>query len=271
MLDVFRVVGGSRHTRHFGSHFGTVTTAGLSLASALKPPRGTQTRKWRVDPAPRTPWSVTWDVEERYGYLPKGAEVHLRLTDLTSGASAGVGEAWVVAGLYDSDEQVWVPRVMVMRSAAKPPLTSTFVGVIEPYGKTPAISGVRRLPLTTADGKPYGDANVAVEIALADGRTDLIVAADVENPLGLKPAAAGHVIAQKDWRLRLNGQLCLIRRDKAARPVRIALCRAKGVRIGGTTVRLRKTTDYVELRLDGKTWRVVAGDADNVDSISTGD
>jgi ferredoxin len=40
---------------------------------------------------------------------------------------------------------------------------------------------IRRLPLETPGGRPFGDGHVAVAVQLADGRNDLVIAADAEN------------------------------------------------------------------------------------------
>jgi hypothetical protein len=60
------------------------------------------------------------------------------------------------------------------------------VSVIEPYGDKSSIASIRRLRLQDTDAAQYPDPNVAVEIVFRDGSRDLLVAADVENPLGLE-------------------------------------------------------------------------------------
>jgi hypothetical protein len=172
-----------------------------------------------VDHSPVPGWSADWEIEDRLHYLPAGARVGLRYTDLTPGAEAFTCEGWIVVGGYEVNEEVWIPRLMVRRRAeasAGAPLASTFVAVIEPHDGESRIASIRRLPLVTADGRPYADSNVAIEVGLADGRADLFISADAENALGLRPSlAADTVLVQKDWGIRLEGELCLARRNAA--------------------------------------------------------
>jgi hypothetical protein len=207
IADVFRVVGGADHAKFTGSHFAKITTQGLSLSSAEDYGYDTQMRNFQADRAATPGWSVDWKIDDRYGYLAKDADVHLRYTDLTEGAEASTCEAWVNAPAYM--DETWIPRVMVRRRADVAPLSSTFVDIIEPYEGASNIAAIHRLSLETADGKPYPDTCLAVEIGLADGRRDLLVSADVENPLGLSPSLSeGGKMVQKEWGLATNGELC---------------------------------------------------------------
>ncbi|HET6454870.1 MAG TPA: heparinase II/III family protein, partial [Armatimonadota bacterium] len=52
ILDVFRVVGGKDHAKFTGSHFGTITTQGLTLKPAPDYGYGTQMRNFQVDAKP---------------------------------------------------------------------------------------------------------------------------------------------------------------------------------------------------------------------------
>ena len=262
VLDVFRVVGGTDHAKFVHSHFGTVTTDGLTLKPAAKYGHGTLMSNFKTDPAPKPGWSVDWKIDDHYGYLPKGAEVRLRYTDLTTGAAASVCQGWVIAGSYDSSEQKWIPRVMTRRRAAKAPLVSTFVAVIELYGKKRTIASVRRLPLVNAKGQPFGDGSVAVEVVLTDGRRDLLVFADVKNPLDRMPSRAkGHVLCQKDWTLRFDGQACFLRADEKRVVRHVAMCKASRLTVPAIEVKFKRATDYVELDYRKGAFAVVAGDA----------
>jgi len=233
IVDIFRVAGGKEHAKFVHSHFGQIMPTGLSLAPAEPYGHGTQMRNFRYDPAPK----------------PQ-SQVHLRYTDLTTRARAFTCEGWVVAGIFDSNAETWIPRVMVRRQGEKAPLASTFVAIIEPYEKTSNIARIRRLPLETPSGATYPDTNVAIEIQLADGRRDLIVAADAENPLGLRPSRAKEsVLVQNNIQLRLDGELCMIRQDQTNK-MRIALCRGKSVTIAEQAVRLKSVVDYIEIFFD---------------------
>ena len=187
-------------------------------------------RAFRLDPAPASGWVADWRVEDRFGYLPAGAEVHLRRIDLTPGAEVLTCEGWIAPGAPHASAEAWIPRIVVRRRAAEAPLASTFAGIIEPYGDRPSIAGVRRLPLTTTGGEPCPEAHVAVEVTLADGRRDLLVALDAEHPLD--PAPTG-ILVQKDWDLALDGELCLVRRDASGRPTSAHACRARSLAVAG--------------------------------------
>jgi len=272
VLDVFRVVGGVDHAKFFHSYFGEVTTDGLALKSAKKYGYGTLMSNFKTDPAPKPGWSVDWKIDDHYDYLPKDAVTHLRYADLTTGAAASVCKGWVMAGSYNSSEQKWIPRVMVRRTAAKAPLASTFVAVIEPYNKKDNITGIKRLTLETVKGALYPDANVAAEVSLADGRKDLLIAADVENPMKLKPSKGlNHVMVQKDWRLKTDAELCLIRRGKTGKVERVALCAGRSLHVGGFKLKLKQKAGYIEAAVVKGKAAVTAGDPACIETLSVGD
>jgi hypothetical protein len=169
-------------------------------------------RGFRRDPDPRPGWTVDWQIEDRYSLLPPGADVHLAYTDLTTGAEGWTAEGWVSLGQGWTTTEAWIPRLIVRRQADEAPLASTFVAVIEPYAGSHKIAGIRRLPLETPDGERVPDGNVALEICLADGRRDLLVALDIENPLALSPGwDEGRGVVQPEWGVRVEGELCWLR------------------------------------------------------------
>ncbi|MDI6827843.1 MAG: heparinase II/III family protein, partial [Armatimonadota bacterium] len=155
IFDVFRVVGGTDHAKFTGSHFGTVSTEGLSLKPAPDYGYGTQMRNFQVDVNPRIPWSVDWKIEDRYRYLQKDADIHFRYTDLTKDAEAYIAEAWIALGISTTSE-AWIPRIITRRRSADE-LSSTFVSIMEPYETSSAIKEIRRLVLSNASGAPCSD------------------------------------------------------------------------------------------------------------------
>jgi len=220
ILDVFRVVGGKDHAKFTGSHFGTITTQGLTLKPAPDYGYGTQMRNFQVDAKPANPWSVDWKIEDRYKYLPPGSDIHFRYTDLTNDTEAYIAEAWVALGIGTTDD-AWVPRLVTRRSGTEP-LASTFIAVMEPYEKQSAIAGIRRLALQTEDGTPYPDSFAAIEVSLVGGGKDLLISAD--NPHG--------VMAQKDWGVRTDADLCLVRLNASGKVKKVAVCKGSFVRVG---------------------------------------
>jgi len=261
VLDVFRVVGGTDHAKFQHSHFGTVETKGLSLKPTDAYAHGTQMRDFRSDPKPAAAWQVDWRMEDRYGLLPADSDVHLRYTDLTPAAEAAIAEGWIIAGGYSSGDEMWIPRVMVRRRSETGPLASTFVSVVEPYEKTSNIAGIRRLPLATPDGVPFGDHHVAVEISFVDGSRDVFVSVDIEDPLGHQPSFAKvRTTAQPDCELATDAELCLVRLDRNRQLQRIALCQGSYVQIGQSRLRLEERTAFLEVeRVQGR-WQTIVGD-----------
>jgi len=268
ILDVFRVAGGPEHCKFMHSHFGQITTEGLSLQPAADYGYGTQMRNFRTDPAPEPGWSVDWQIEDRYEFLPADSDIHLRYTDLSTGIAASICEGWINAGKYDSTTEAWIPRVMVRRQTSEEQPVSTFVGIIEPYERRSNIAHLRRLPLETRDGQAYPDSNVAVEVELVDGRCDLLIAADAENPLGVAPSASdGRILVQDELGVRLRGELAMARLNTDGDIECIVLCHGKSLTAGDVRVELKDVTDFIEISFDAGKASVVSGNPDDVEEI----
>jgi hypothetical protein len=249
VLDLFQVVGGTDHAKFMHSYFGNVSTNGLELHPGEAYGYKTQMRNFQCDLAPEPGWWVDWHVEDRYGYLAEGRDVHLRYTDLTTDAQAHLAEGWVVMGFHNN-EDAWIPRLMVRRQDEKGNLVSTFVGICEPYEDTSLIADVCRLPLVTESGELCPDTYVAVEIHIVDGRRDLLVAVDGVNLQG-----ASNTVIQKAWGLRLSGELCWVRKQPGGDIERIVLCNGDALQIGNVT--LSGETAFTEVFFDGMNPRTV--------------
>ena len=242
VLDIFRVVGGTVHDKFTGSFFGSVTTNGLTLGPVPEYGHGAQLRNLQMDGAPKPGWSIDWKIEDRYKYLAPGADVHLRYTELTSDTSAGLAEAWISYGGYYVNNETWIPRVLARRTGKDAPLASTFVAVLEPYEKSSNIASIRRLPLKKHSGGMCPDSDVAVEITLADGRRDLIVARDTENSPGPQ------LLTQEEWGLSTDCELCMVRLRADGGVERAILCGGTYVGYGELALRLKAKTDFAELQ-----------------------
>jgi hypothetical protein len=270
VLDIFRVVGGKDHAKFMHSYFGAIRTEGLSLKAGPDYGFDTLMRNFQTDTAAEPGWSADWKIEDRYGYLPTKTDVHLRYIDLTSGAEASIAEGWVAASrsAYSSKTQDWIPRIMVRRKSDEAPLSSVFIAVIEPYDNKSNIRQIRRLSLQGLDGLAWPDAHVAVEVQLANGRKDLIIAAEVENPMGLTPGwQETATMVQKDTGIRFEGELCWVRWEADGRIARIGVCRGRSISTGKVAIGLKVKTDFVEIRFDDDQAEVVAGQRENVESI----
>ncbi|MCX7597721.1 MAG: hypothetical protein N2512_02475, partial [Armatimonadetes bacterium] len=258
--DIFRVVGGSEHTKFVQGPPGKVAVEGLSLAPAEDFDHGALLRDLRLDSAARLGWSADFAVEDIRGYLPAGRQVRMRYTDMTNQAAAGVCEAWAAAS-FNTTEEYWLPRLVIQRQG-EAPLCSNFVAVLQPYadGSRSPVATIRRLGIEARRGLPYGDAAVALEARLADGRRDLIVSADAENPLGRQPdfREIGS-LRQPDWGLSTDAEFCFVRLSRAGSVERVALAKGSRLRVGEAVVELKAPVSFLEAIFAPRP-RVVAGD-----------
>ncbi|NLX55137.1 MAG: hypothetical protein GXY58_08490 [Planctomycetaceae bacterium] len=268
VVDVFRVVGGTEHTKYLHSHFGQIATEGLTLDEVEEPTGTMPMRILRSDANPAPVWSVDWTIEDRLGYLPPDRQPHLRYTELTPEAEALIAEGWVAVGLYDSSAEAWIPRVLVRRRAAQAPLASTFVGVIEPYERAPAIASIRRLDLQTTAAVACPASDVALELQLSDGRRDVLIARDVERPRD--PAQGSDTVVQPETGIRLAGQLAWVRFDAAGKPHRVALGLGTSLEAGQLRIERTCETGWVELELGQASATIVSGAPDQVTGIFDG-
>jgi hypothetical protein len=242
MLDVFQVAGGNDHAKFMHSHFGMVTTSGLSLSPGDEYGHRSQMRNFQVDGSPGPGWWVDWQAEDRLGYLETGKDIHLRYTDLTSNPQAHLAEAWVAVGFQNNDE-AWIPRLMVRRQNEDGDLVSTFVGIIEPYEGTTQIADITRLPLVTESCDVCPDTCVAVEIQMVDGRRDILVVVDAGSLQG-----PSEIVRQEAWGLRLVGKICFARKGQKGDIVRVALCQGNQLNIDA--ISLSEKTEFREVFLE---------------------
>jgi hypothetical protein len=270
VLDLFRVAGGKDHARFMHASLGTLSPTGLVLGDLSDCGFDAEMRAFRGESEARPGWSADWKIEDRFEYEPPRSDLHLRLTDLTAGAEAAVAEGWIsLSDGYDSFEDAWIPRVMVRRRGSAEPLASAFVGLIEPYEGRPLIGSARRLPLTNVAGKIFPDGFVALEVRLADGRRDLFVSVDAENPLGLGPSrGVDKSVEQKELGLRTDAEFCFARLGPDGRVVRLALGRGSFLEVGELRVASDKETAFIELALDGPRPRLASGAAEGSPSVT---
>lgn len=206
VLDVFRLAGGRDHARMLHPNFATPTVTGLP--SDPQPGFGpeVQMRNFRGGtPAPG--WQVDWKIEDPCGNVPAGAGVHLRCTDLTTGATAAMAETWIAYQHAGANHEGWLNSLVVRRRADAAPLVSTFVAVLEPYAKTPILRSIRRLTLLDAAGAVAGDGDVAVEVVHANGASDLVIVRD--------PLAGAGTLKQPDWCCTTDADYAVVRRNGA--------------------------------------------------------
>ena len=249
-LDVFRVTGGHDHAKFQHSHFGEVTTTGLALSPTEDFYNCKLMRGFTTDKKASPGWTAEWHARDDYHYLPAGKEVYMRYIDMTPNAAASTCEAWVVRGSYNSVDETWIKRLMVRRQNAAdgPALESTFVSLVEPHEGKSQIASVRRLPLVNAAGVSFGEVHVCLEVTLIDGRRDILVSMDVENPLEKTPAfKAGEVVSQHEVGLELSGELAWVRLSREGKVEGMSLSNGTFVRCAGGELKMPSGKKFVEV------------------------
>lgn len=141
LIDLFEVAGGHDHAKFVHSNYAKISTCGLDLKPAPDYGFKTLMRDFQCDAQAAPGWSADWKIAMRETGDPSDRDVHLRYTDLTDGAEAGICEGWVCRR---GTEEAWIPRVMVRRRVQDTTLSSTFVAVLEPYEGQSRIARILR-------------------------------------------------------------------------------------------------------------------------------
>lgn len=252
ILDLFRVIGGQDHAKFMHTQNAALTSSGLTLSPGEDYGHGSFFRNTQTDTGPQPGWSVDWAIDDQHKRAVPGPDVHVKYTDLTPDARVSTCEAWVSLGVI-TNKEAWIPEIIVRRESDTEPLASTFVAVIEPYYKHSSMTAIRRLPLESPKGDAYPESSLAVEVTLADGRRDVLIAADVENPLGLTPSLTSDgALVQKETGITLTGEMCMVRFGRDGKVEHIALCKADSVTVAGCKYEMPKGADFVELTAEGK-------------------
>ncbi|MBN2089422.1 heparinase II/III family protein [candidate division KSB1 bacterium] len=268
ILDIFRVIGGIDHAKFMHGYFGDISTIGLNLSPIADYGFDTQMRNFRGDASPDEGWSVTWHLKDFYKYLPQNAAVHLRYTDLTRKVSAAIAETWIAFGFSNSQVE-WLPSLMIRNQGEKGPLATTFLGVIEPFEEASNIKSIKRLDLFSRDNTKYSDMNAALEITFIDGRKDLILAVDVENPMNIQPS----FLVEKEVRLpelnlSTNAEFCFIRMNPSNKIERMVLAKGSFLNVGNSVFELSEKTDFVEMEFAPGEHKIVTGNKNLIKAIT---
>ncbi|MCC6585169.1 MAG: heparinase II/III family protein [Bryobacterales bacterium] len=164
VLDVFRVTGGLEHAKHTHTNYAKAVPFGVKLAAADSPyAAGTLMRAFQLDRTPQAAWGVDWQIVDRYNYAP-GRKVHLRYTDLTRDSEAMTAESWTVESTAATKDE-WIPTVVTRRKIETGDLSSTFVGVFEPYEGQSRVSQIKRIDAEGSDA-------VKIQVNLQGGLVD---------------------------------------------------------------------------------------------------
>jgi hypothetical protein len=266
LLDIFRVAGGTDHAKFLHGYFGTVTATGLNLNPVADFGNNTQMRNFRGGTS-QPGWQADFQIDDRYHYLADGAAVHLQYTDLTRHAQAALAESWLV---YRNDVnegiEAWIPALMVRRQAAEKPLASTFVALLEPFAGNSNIKSITRLTLQNATGAEVSDAQVAVAVALENGKSDLLVAADAENP----EFASNKILVQPDWLFETDAEFSFVRKGKSGEIEHIFLAQGKYLKFGQVQIRLKQVSALFEVAIKNGKLEILHGSGSDILEINLG-
>jgi len=72
------------------------------------------------------------------------------------------------------------------------------------------------------------------------------------------------VLAQKDWGLRTDAELCMVRKNAYGGVSRIAICKGSFLEIGVVSIKLKGKTDFIEIAIEHERTRVVSGNPEDV-------
>lgn len=267
-FDIFRVAGGQSHLKLTRGTFSTLETRGIDPKPAEMTIPGALMRGFRKAAATSDPWSATWSAMDTFKYLPADTHVRMRVTEATRDATPWIADSWISVGLFDTKDEAWIPTTLIERNASQAPLRSTFVSTIETWSQAAPLQSVRRLDLRDAGGAALSDSNVAIETTAADGTKDLILSASTGSSTASRPSATP-ALEQPDWKLKMKGDLALIRRT-GIDGLTLSLCRVSELHVGDLQIRMKKPVDLVEFDVAGEavTWRT--GPREALESIRRG-
>jgi hypothetical protein len=134
--------------------------------------------------------------------------------------------------------------------------------VLEPYENQSNIASIRRLELQDASGKSCADGDVGIEIRLTDGRTDIFISKNTEAKS--TSSSGDPLVVEKEYGVRFEGDLCLVRFDAAKQPYRLLFCRGKSLRAGELFIQAKSEGARFEIDLKNHESPIVAGSADGL-------
>jgi hypothetical protein len=248
VLDIFRVAGGRDHAKFLHGYFGTATATGIDPQPVADFGHGAQMRNFRGgSPAPG--WQVNWKIDDRYGYLPPGQEVHLRTTELTRRTHAALAESWLMYSDRGESKEAWVPSLIVRRrSENAEPLRSTFVALLEPYRDQSRLDAITRLDLQMPDRSKAGDEHVAIAVVQTNGQADLLIATAPAAPGAPRPR-----YTESSWAITTDAEFALVRREKAGQIEHLLLARGRFLQCGAMRLELKSDSAGFEAAIkDGK-------------------
>lgn len=255
VLDLFRVRGGSDHTKFNHGYFGELTSTGLTLAPQADFGFNTEMKEFKGDAHPSPDWQAVWAIKDHYGYLPPGQQVRLRYLDATTLVEAILARSWIAFG-FQNDQTEWIPSLL-LRRRGQDSLATAFVGVWDVFEKESRIERLRRAGHLTVDGTDASEMDVALAVEMKDGGRDYIVAMNAHN----QPGQPLRRINVAEWSLETDGDFCLVRMDGAGQIRKLALAGGTFIRQAGYELTLKRRVDFMEVAVDNENISVRTGNA----------
>lgn len=241
VVDMFRVAGGKDHTRFMHSHFGEIETTSLNLQPAETYGHSTQMRNMRAAKNPEDGWQIRWDFEDRYELIEKDRKIGMLLTDWTRRADVAVCEGWVVAGMFSSNKETWIPRVLTRSiSDDGDKHETTFVSILEPFEEQPVLGKTRRLTVRNETGVDVSEKNVGLEILLPNGFRDIVLVKDTEN------SSANGVVSVEGSSIETSAPLGFARMSPNGEIVQATIVGKGHLRSGEVTLECGETELFAE-------------------------
>ncbi len=78
----------------------------------------------------------------------------------------------------------------------------------------------------------------------------------------------GPVLIEKNSRLRVDGEIGFVRRDRARKLSRLALCRGRAMQVDDFKLKLKDRVDFIEIHFDEKGASVISGDRGQIEEMS---
>ncbi len=166
VIDLFQVSGGRRHELFIASNLGDVTTKGIVLDKPIELESRYETRNFISAAHPSPGWYADWKIS---AIEEKDRDIHLRYTALTKSTQAALGECWIDTSNTFGGQEQWIPRLLISNSSENNPLSSQFIGILEPYENHPFIK-TARLVNDSDDNK-----KCIIIIELHDGRKQILL------------------------------------------------------------------------------------------------
>ena len=249
VADLFRVAGGRDHAKFVHGPRGQMKTSGLETEPVEPFGHGALMRNFRQDARPSPGWSATWTLEPAAaGRTP----LVMRYRDFSTGAQAATAEARIMPYIGLEHGEFWNPALMIRRQGTLP-LQSAFLSTLEVFEAESLVRQARRLEVRHDAGGVCTNGCVALEITLADGRTDLLLAAD-EPHAGVELRFAELVPS-----LAFAGEICLARMGIDGALQRLALCRAQSFRRDDWRIVADPAADLLEISFAGPSATLESG------------